>query len=124
MAAPSSNGQDAAYADVHELAAEAGAIEADIEKFLDESLIGDINSAADAQELDASLADRREQRAAKARVAERAAELLAAELVCKILPLAPRSASRAGDAATRAADASLPSRARRPSSAMRRRCAS
>lgn len=73
--------QAAAFADVHKLAAEAGLIEADIEKFLDDSLIGDINSAADAEELEASMLERRDQRAAKARVAERAAELLAAELV-------------------------------------------
>mmetsp|Transcript_4194 Transcript_4194/g.13803 ORF Transcript_4194/g.13803 Transcript_4194/m.13803 type:complete len:179 (+) Transcript_4194:227-763(+) len=72
--------QAAAFADVHKLAAEAGLIEADIEKFLDDSLIGDINSAADAEELEASMLERRDQRAAKARVAERAAELLAAEL--------------------------------------------
>jgi hypothetical protein len=73
--------REAALADVHKIAAEAGLIEADIEKFLDESLIGDINSAADAEELETAMLERRDQRAAKARVAERAAELLAAELV-------------------------------------------
>lgn len=71
----------AALADVHQLAEQAGEIEADVEKFLDESLISDINSAAEAEELEASLIERREQRAARARVSERAAELLTAELV-------------------------------------------
>lgn len=70
----------AALADVHQLAEQAGEIEADVEKFLDESLISDINSAAEAEELEASLIERREQRAARARVSERAAELLTAEL--------------------------------------------
>ena len=66
--------------DVHEIAARASRFDAEVEQFLDEQIIGDIHSAADAEEREAALRQRREQRAARARISERAAELLQAEL--------------------------------------------
>mmetsp|Transcript_10214 Transcript_10214/g.33840 ORF Transcript_10214/g.33840 Transcript_10214/m.33840 type:complete len:185 (-) Transcript_10214:179-733(-) len=63
-----------------EIAARASRFDAEVEQFLDEQIIGDIHSAADAEEREAALRQRREQRAARARISERAAELLQAEL--------------------------------------------